>query len=248
MIRASVSDRFLFRPARIGDNSTTTLIIARKRENFAILASDGLLSSDPRDIAKIACHPSLPIACTVSGLFALPLPADHPFRKKHSIPPNLSACTTTFISDVLNEITSIDELTTEDIGTRLATRLLPFVNKDIYIACHVAIVKNEKADLGFMVAGMKATWPSNAVDHGEWGWCPDGVRQWCDPPEVADLFDGGHGQVDTSPPQTPDELVAILRTMVNEAIAEELKRTGRKGSIGGTAHLAKVTRDGAFLA
>jgi hypothetical protein len=28
------------------------------------------------------------------------------------------------------------------------------------------------------------------VDHGEWGWGPDGGWYWCGPPEVADLFDG----------------------------------------------------------
>src|SRR5438552_3463689 len=97
-----------------------TLIIARKRENFAVLASDGLLSNDRRDVAKIACHSSMAIACTVSGLFALPLAADDPFRKKYSIPADQSAIATAYIRDVLEGITGIGDLTTEVIGGRLA--------------------------------------------------------------------------------------------------------------------------------
>jgi hypothetical protein len=227
-----------------------TLIIARKREKFAILASDGLWSNDPDDVGKIALHSSLPIACTVSGLLALPLPTDEPFRKKYSIPPDLSARVTTYISEVLGEITNLDNLTTEDLGEGLAKRFLPFVNQDNYIACHVALVRNEEADVGFMVAGMKASWPPNPVDHGEWGWWPDGVVQRVTPDVVADLVERGLTQADTSPANTPDELAAILRKIVGDAIAkeaEEAKSSGRKENIGGTAHLAKVTREGAFL-
>jgi hypothetical protein len=223
-----------------------TLTIARKREEFAVLASDGLLSNDPRDFAKIACHQSLPIACTVSGLLALPLPTHDPFREKYSIPADRSAPATTYIHEVLEDITRTADLTTEKIGEQLARKLVPFVNDQLYIACHVALVRNGKSDVGFMMVGMKAKWPPSPVDHGAWGWWPDGVRQWCGPRVVADLCDENLAQADTSPPQSPDELAAIMRTMVSKAITEEPKRTGGTRTIGGTAHLAKVTRDGAF--
>jgi hypothetical protein len=224
-----------------------TLIIAGKRENFAVLASDGLWSDDPNDEAKIVCHPSpsIPIACTFSGLAALPV--DDAFKRKHSIPADKSARTTTFIRDVLEDITSIDDLTTENIGELLAGRLVPFVNENLYIACHVAMVKNEKSDVGFMMVGMRAQWPPNPVDHGAWGWWPNGVEQGCVPCVVADLVRDRLAHADTSPARTLDEVAAIMRKTVSEAIAEEAKHTTGNRSIGGTAHVAKVTRDGAFI-
>ena len=176
-------------------------------------------------------------------LFGLPLPAHDPFRKKYSIPADQSASATTYLNDVLAGITSINDLTTEKIGELLAVKLVPFVNEGDYIACHVAIVKDDKADVGFMLIGAKAK--EAPLNHGAWGWWPDGVRQWCGPAVVADLFDEELAQADTTPPQSPDELVAIMRTMVTDSIAEEPKRTGGNRSIGGTAHVAKITRDGA---
>jgi hypothetical protein len=71
------------------------------------------------------------------------------------------------------------------------------------------------------------------------------VPSWRSLHLMADLFDGEFEQAGTSPPQTPDDLAAIMRTMVSEAIAKEAKTSTAK-SIGGTAHVAKVTRDGAF--
>lgn len=175
----------------------------------------------------------------------MPLPAADPFRKKNPISGDI-APTTAYIRDALESITSIDHLTTETIGELLAGKLAPFVNEAYGIACHVAMVKNEKSDVGFMVIGMKSQWPPNPVDHGAWGWWADGVRQGCGLNLLSGLFDGEIAQADTSPPQTPDELAAIMTTIVNEAIAQDAKRpTGR--SIGGTAHVAKVTRHSAFL-
>jgi hypothetical protein len=222
-----------------------TLIIASKRESFAVLASDGLWMPSGEDAPKIVCHsPPLAIACTVSGLVALPLPAHDPFRTKHSIPPDCSARATTYIGEVLDEITSIDDLTTEDIGQRLTVRLAAFVNGDDYLACHVAMVKDDKADVGFMLIGTGAM--DAPVNHGAWGWWPNGIELYT-PESLRDLLETRLTLAATAPVNTVDDLVAIMRTIVNEAIAEDRKRTGGNGSIGGTAHVAKVTRDGAFL-
>jgi hypothetical protein len=220
-----------------------TLIIASKRETFAVLASDGLWSDDPNDVAKIVCHPSksIPIACTFSGLAALPV--DNAFRRKHCIPGDKSARTTTFIRDVLEGITNIDDLTTEKIGALLAVGLVPFVNEQLHIACHVAMVKDDKADVGFMLVGAQAK--DAPVNHGTWGWWPNGIELYT-PGSLRDLLEEQLALAATASVNTVDDLVVITRKIVNEALAEESKRTTAK-SIGGTAHVAKVTRDGAFL-
>jgi hypothetical protein len=222
-----------------------TLTIARKREKFAVLASDGRWSNGPNDASKIACHPSLPKACTASGLLALPLAASDQFRKKYSFPDAMPVPVTMYIRDVLEGITSFGDMTTEKIAELCAGKLAPFVDDMHFVACHVAIVKNEKANVGFMVVGLRSAWPPNPVDHGTWGWWPDGVRQGCGLNLMTELFDAEFAQADTSPPQNPDELAAIMRTMVSEAIARDANRSAVP-NIGGTAHLAKVTRDGAF--
>jgi hypothetical protein len=79
--------------------------------------------------------------------------------------PFLSICqrATTYITAALDEIASLADLTTEGIGARLVAKLVPFVNEANYIACHVAMVRNEKAEVGFMMVGMRAQWPPNLV-------------------------------------------------------------------------------------
>jgi hypothetical protein len=105
------------------------------------------------------------------------------------------------------------------------------------------MVKDDQADVGFMLIGTQAK--DAPANHGAWGWWPNGIELYT-PESLHELLEEQLKLAVSAPINTVDELAAIMRKIVSGAIVEEEKLSGGNRSVGGTPHVAKVTRIGAF--
>ena len=83
-----------------------TIILATKRDSFAVLAADELHGRPLSRHPKVILHRSLPLAFAVGGCMWLRLSGKEASTRQH-------------IEDFANQITSHDELVVSDLAVRL---------------------------------------------------------------------------------------------------------------------------------
>jgi hypothetical protein len=130
-----------------------TILLATKRDSFAILASERLESGPNKPSqgldSKLVCHPTLPLAFGVGvmkgNLWWVPAPA----RRGRPI--------TAFLEEVADEIASPDGLVFSAIANRVKAKLQPGydeMQRDVVIA--IALFRDGKAEVGFQQVGSRA--------------------------------------------------------------------------------------------
>jgi hypothetical protein len=188
-----------------------TLTIACVRETFAVLAADGLWKPTGKDFRKTLWCPNCPLACTASG-----------------------SGTIAEIQGVLNSIHAIDDGTFNQFADQLTQTLQPNLPKGMHVACHVALVRNERAEIGWVRVG-------NGAERIP---PPNGWQQRVIPDELRNVVDDLLSQTHGADVQSPDQLADLMLDIVKKAIAEDKAKYGG-AHISGTANAVICMKDGA---
>jgi hypothetical protein len=137
------------RPAGPGER-TMTILLATKRDSFAILASESRPNNPSQGgDSKLVRHPSIPLAfgagVMTGNLWWVPAPSQRPRP------------ITAFLQEVVDEIDSPDKLVLSAIANRVRAKLQPGyaeMQRDAVIA--IALFRDGKADIGFQQVGSRA--------------------------------------------------------------------------------------------
>jgi len=190
-----------------------TLTIASIRDSFVVLAGDGLWTPSGDDERKTLWCSSCPLACTVSGCRVIPQ-----------------------IKGILDTIITINEGTFNHIADQLSATLEPILKSmpGTHVGCHVALVSNDKAELGWVRVG-----------HGrERIPPPDGWLRQVVPDEVNNVVEPLLGAVHSAHVNHAEHLADLMLCVVNGAIAQD-RRQHQGAHIGGTANAVIVTKGSA---
>jgi hypothetical protein len=227
-------------------NRLGTIILAMRREQFAVLAADSLALTffngktvPTRSHCKIVLHPSLPLGFATAGWAALPLTGQQ-------------RLTTEYLAEIAKKITKAAELNMPELKRRLAADLHPLVLEarkepscglpDEYrkVDVYIAFVSKGRAELGRLRLNQNA----------ELGERPEFFSLPSTEQLVAFYkMKNGYGNDQTlfrDDILDPDALGAHMRTVLQNGINFDAAASGGQNrTIGPPIHVAVIEHDGA---